>query len=111
MWQPNKLEQERLDKLRELEAAGLAAYPARVERTHTNAQAIAALEAYEAEHPGVSAADGTDIQVTVTGRIRRVNIKGKLSFLWTDMSDRKRHDFDNTIIYDGRSKSQYQRCV
>ena len=81
MWQPNKLEQERLDKLRELEAAGLAAYPARVERTHTNAQAIAALEAYEAEHPGVSAADGTDIQVTVTGRIRRVNIKGKLSFL------------------------------
>ncbi len=81
MWQPNKLEQERLDKLRELEAAGLAAYPARVERTRTNAQALAALETYEAEHLEIDSADGTDIQVTVTGRIRRANIKGKISFL------------------------------
>ncbi|MEO8393862.1 MAG: lysine--tRNA ligase [Chloroflexota bacterium] len=81
MWQPNKLEQERLDKLRELEAAGLTAYPARVERTRTNAQALAALETYEAEHLDIDSADGTDIQVTVTGRIRRVNVKGKISFL------------------------------
>ncbi len=81
MWQPNKLEQERLDKLRELEARGIKPYPARVERTHTNAEAIKALEAYEAEHPGEDLTNGTPITVTVTGRIRRVNIKGKISFL------------------------------
>ena len=39
MWQPNKLEQERLDKLHQLEALGISAYPARVERTHTSAEA------------------------------------------------------------------------
>ena len=82
MWQPsNKLEQERLEKLAQLEAAGIPAYPARVERTHTNTQALAALEAYEAEHPGEDVTNGTPISVTVCGRIRRVNVKGKISFL------------------------------
>ncbi|MEP7291495.1 MAG: lysine--tRNA ligase [Chloroflexota bacterium] len=80
MWQPNKLEQERLDKLNQLEAQGISAYPTRVERTHTAAQAVAALEAYEAEHLGTDSAE-TLIAVTVVGRIRRVNIKGKVSFL------------------------------
>ena len=80
MWQPNKLEQERLGKLNTLEAQGVTAYPARVERTHTTAQAVAELEAYEAEHPGADVAE-TPIAVTVAGRIRRVNIKGKVSFL------------------------------
>ncbi|KAG0344819.1 Chitin synthase, class 3 [Podila humilis] len=27
---------------------------------------------------------------------------GKLSFLWTDLTDTSRHDFDNLIIYDGK---------
>ena len=81
MWQPtNNLERERLEKLHELEAAGVPAFPARVTRTHSNAQAIAALEAYEAEHPGTDSAE-TPIEVTVCGRIRRVNLKGKVSFL------------------------------
>ena len=45
MWQPtNNLERERLEKLHELEAAGVPAFPARVKRTHSNAQAIAALK-------------------------------------------------------------------
>src|SRR5689334_2819998 len=82
MWQPsNNLEQERVEKLRQLEAAGIAAYPARVERAQTNAQAIQALEAYEAEHPTPDPSGETPIHVTVTGRIRRINIKGKISFL------------------------------
>ncbi len=82
MWQPsNNLEQERVEKLREIEAQGIAAYPARVTRTHTNAQAIAALEAYEAEHPDGDSTEGTPLAVTVAGRIRRVNVKGKVSFL------------------------------
>ncbi|KAF9562029.1 hypothetical protein EC968_005408 [Mortierella alpina] len=28
--------------------------------------------------------------------------RGKLSFLWTDLNDESRHDFDNVIIYDGK---------
>lgn len=78
MWQPNKLEQERLDKVRELESQGVSPYPARVSRTHTCAAAIAAHEAFEAS-------GDTDPEhapaVIVCGRIRRVNIKGKVSFL------------------------------
>ncbi len=74
-WQPNKLEAERLEKLRELEARGVAAYPARVRRTHSAAQAIAAFEAAEAQP------EPPTVEVTVCGRIRRVNIKGKLAFM------------------------------
>ena len=82
MWQPsNNLEQERVEKLRQLEAAGITPYPARVERTHTSAQALAAFEAYAAEHPETAESGETPVQVTVTGRIRRINIKGKISFL------------------------------
>lgn len=74
-WQPNKLESERLDKLRELEARGVLGYPARMHRTHTSAQAIAAFEAAESQPEAVP------VEVTVCGRIRRVNIKGKLAFM------------------------------
>lgn len=80
MWQPNKLEQERVDKLNALEAQGIVAYPARISRTHKSSEAIAALEDYETQNPGVDVSE-TPVEVTVVGRIRRVNIKGKLSFL------------------------------
>lgn len=78
-WEPNRLEQERLDKLATLEAAGINAYPARVHRTHTAAQAIAAYE--EAERSAASPETVPAIEVTVAGRIRRQNVKGKVSFL------------------------------
>ena len=82
MWQPsNNLEQERLEKLRQLEAAGITPYPARVERTHTSTQALTAFEAYAADHPETAESGETSVQVTVVGRIRRINIKGKVSFL------------------------------
>ncbi|MDX2163082.1 MAG: lysine--tRNA ligase [bacterium] len=89
MWIPNRLEQERLDKLREIEARGVAAYPARVQRTHTCAAAIAAYTAAEREAPAATAPDGgtvpaegvPSITVIVTGRIRRQNIKGKVAFM------------------------------
>jgi lysyl-tRNA synthetase, class II len=77
IWQPNKLEEERLQKVQEIEARGIEPYPRRVQRTHTAAQAIAAYETLEPQ--GIEVAEGQE--VTVTGRIRRVNIKGKLSFL------------------------------
>jgi lysyl-tRNA synthetase, class II len=77
MWQPNKLEQERVEKIQQLEGRGVETFPRRVQRTHTAAQAIAEYEALESRDP--EAAEG--LEVTVCGRIRRVNIKGKLSFL------------------------------
>ena len=77
MWQPNHLEAERLQKVQEIEARGIEPYPRRVQRTHTAAEAISAYEALEPQ--GLEVAEALD--VTVTGRIRRVNIKGKLSFL------------------------------
>lgn len=77
MWQPNKLEIERVEKIQELEARGVETFPRRVQRTHTAGEAIAEYEALEAHDP--EAAEG--MEVTVCGRIRRVNIKGKLSFL------------------------------
>ncbi len=76
-WQPNKLEQERLDKAAQLEADGIPLYPRRARRTHTNAQAIAEYIQRESHNPDESA----PLTVTVCGRIRRVNIKGKVSFM------------------------------
>ncbi len=76
MWQPNNLEQERLDKAQALRERGVALYPRRSTRTHRIADAIAAFAALPADTPEDQAP-----QVTVTGRVRRVNIKGKLSFM------------------------------
>ena len=73
MWQPNKLENERLEKARRLEAADVPLFPARCERSHAIADAVAAFERAEAE-------GGDDIRVAVAGRIRRLNSKGKVSF-------------------------------
>jgi lysyl-tRNA synthetase class 2 len=72
-WEANRVEQDRLEKLTALETRGVAAFPPRVQRTHSSAQAIAAYEA---------AGDAADpIEVIVCGRIRRVNLKGKVSFM------------------------------
>ena len=71
MWQPNKLENERLEKANRLEAAGVLLYPGRCQRTHSVAGAIEAFHSEEA--PGST-------YVSVVGRIRRLNSKGKISF-------------------------------
>ncbi|MCS7070345.1 MAG: OB-fold nucleic acid binding domain-containing protein, partial [Anaerolinea sp.] len=78
-WQPNKLELERLTKVDELEAKGVEVFPKRVQRTHTAAEALALGEANDAilNDPERAAA----LTVTVCGRVRRVNIKGKIAFL------------------------------
>jgi lysyl-tRNA synthetase class 2 len=78
MWQPtNSVEQDRLMKVNELRARGVDLYPRRAQRTHSATQAIAAFEQAEAQDPAAA----EQIQVTVAGRIRRANIKGKLSFM------------------------------
>lgn len=74
-WQPaNTVEQERLNKLQTLIERGVDAYPARVSRSHTTAEAIAAFEAIEGQ-------EGVQAAVTVCGRIRRVNLTGKIAFM------------------------------
>lgn len=78
-WQPNRLEQERMDKLNALEATGVTGFPKRVQRTHTTAQAKALAEANPALLDDPTQA--TDLVVTVCGRIRRVNLTGKIAFL------------------------------
>ncbi len=73
MWQPsNNLEQERLDKLRQLQARGASPYPNRVKRTHTTVEAFRAFEAVEDQ--------AIPVEVTVCGRIVRQNLKGKVYF-------------------------------
>lgn len=76
-WQPaNTVEEDRLEKLRRLEAAGINPYPPRVERTHTTQAAIAAYEAAETANPEEPEA----VAITVCGRVVRQNIKGKIYF-------------------------------
>ena len=81
MWQPNKLENERLEKAERLEAQGVTLYPARSKRTHAIAAAVQEFRRLEEDASADSAAEDDVIQVTVVGRIRRLNSKGKVSFL------------------------------
>jgi len=76
-WQPNKLELDRLEKARQLQEAGVQLYPRHAERTHTAVQAITDYQTREAENPEAANA----LEVIVCGRIRRANIKGKVSFM------------------------------
>jgi lysyl-tRNA synthetase class 2 len=66
------LERERLNKVERLRARGVEPYPARVQRTHTAAEAVAA---YEAAEPS-----GAAVKATVTGRLVLFRAMGKASF-------------------------------
>lgn len=66
------LEKVRLQKIEELRAEGIEAYPTRAQRTHTSAQAIAEFEAGEAEN--------REVKVTLAGRIRAMRSMGKITF-------------------------------
>jgi lysyl-tRNA synthetase class 2 len=68
----NELELERLKKLNRLRGRGLEPYPARVARTHTNQQALAAFNAAESQNEAVEAA--------VVGRLVLIRPMGKASF-------------------------------
>lgn len=71
----SSLEQIRLQKIKDLRAAGLEPYPTRAERTHTSAQAIAALDAVTTDGQVTQ-----QISATLTGRIRATRPMGKLTF-------------------------------
>ncbi len=65
-------EEQRRLKLAHLLEAGIDPYPARAERTHTTAEAVAALEGASPEAAGPT--------VTVVGRLVSIRIMGKSSF-------------------------------
>ena len=71
--EPTDLEKPRIEKLERLRSQGVEPYPARVERTHSIAQALAALEA--AQEAGK---DGPE--VAVAGRLRSIRAMGKATF-------------------------------
>ncbi len=78
LFDPERLtdqEQARLSNLEALRAAGIEPYPARVKRTHTIAEARALYESGEAG----------DDPVSVTGRLKRIRVMGKMSF--ADLED------------------------
>jgi lysyl-tRNA synthetase class 2 len=68
----NPLEKIRLQKLEELRAEGVEAYPTRAQRTHLSTEAIAEFDAAEKE--------GREVRVTVAGRLRALRPMGKLTF-------------------------------
>ncbi|MEX1021289.1 MAG: amino acid--tRNA ligase-related protein, partial [Litorilinea sp.] len=83
-------ERARLENLHALQAAGIDAFPARTARTHTIAQARELYrsqhgepEPHEAHAPGT--AQPTTEPVTVTGRLKRIRVMGKMSF--ADLED------------------------
>jgi lysyl-tRNA synthetase class 2 len=69
----SELEQQRVEKLERLRARGIEPYPHRVERTHTIAEALAALEA-------AKTAGKEGPLVSVTGRLRSMRVMGKVAF-------------------------------
>lgn len=80
MWQPsNNLEEDRLKKANDLREREVDLFPRRVERTHTTAEALALYEQAEVQADDPKEID--PIPVTVAGRIRRANVKGKVSFM------------------------------
>ncbi len=68
-----ELERQRVEKLERLRALGIEPYPHRVRRTHTIAEAIAALEEAEA-----SGKEGP--YAAITGRLKSMRVMGKVTF-------------------------------
>ena len=72
MTEYTSLEKIRLQKLEELRAEGVEAYPTRAHRTHLSVEAIKELEIAEKE--------GRELKLTLAGRIRAMRPMGKISF-------------------------------
>jgi lysyl-tRNA synthetase, class II len=75
-WEPSRLEAQRLEKLAQLEQAGIDPFPPRAQRTHTTAAAAAAFTA---------AAEDEEVAVTLCGRLTAMRDMGKTVF--ADLTD------------------------
>ena len=74
----NVLEQNRIEKLKRLQAAGIEAYPTRADVSHSSVGAIAEFEAREKATP-----EGTEVEkgvVKLAGRLRSMRPMGKITF-------------------------------
>ena len=74
----NVLEQNRIEKLKRLQAAGIEAYPTRADVSHSSVGAIAEFEAREKTTP-----EGTEVKkgvVKLAGRLRSMRPMGKITF-------------------------------
>jgi len=78
MTEYNSLEKIRLQKLEELRAEGVDAYPTRAQRTHLSVEAVAEFESAEKE--ASSSGLAREVKVTLAGRIRATRAMGKVSF-------------------------------
>ena len=89
MFDPDSLtdqEQARLNNLERLREAGIEAYPARVQRTHTIAEARALFPAFDAEDAeAIASTIIPDERVSIVGRLKRIRVMGKMSF--ADLED------------------------
>jgi len=74
----SSLEKIRLQKIEQLKAEGIDPFPHRSQRTHTNQQAITALEA--SEKNAIQHDSPEIVAVTLAGRIRAMRPMGKLTF-------------------------------
>jgi len=79
-WQPNALEQRRIEKAETLRDAGMHPYPRRIERTHTTSEAIDLFEAAEKEKETAEGEAVAEIAATLCGRLVSFRDKGKLVF-------------------------------
>lgn len=75
----SELEKIRLQKLVRLRAAGMEPYPARAERSHTSAQALADYAARLAAEPAADTHTASGHYV-VAGRLRSIRVMGKAAF-------------------------------
>jgi lysyl-tRNA synthetase class 2 len=75
----SELEKIRLQKLVRLRAAGMEPYPARAERSHTSAQALADYAARLAAEPAADTHTASGHYV-VAGRLRAIRVMGKAAF-------------------------------
>ena len=73
-WQPNKLEQGRLEKLDKLRSAGIQPYPLRANRTHTITEATNQFLATEQDDAG------TPLEASLCGRLVSMRDMGKTVF-------------------------------
>ncbi|MEA1999340.1 MAG: OB-fold nucleic acid binding domain-containing protein, partial [Euryarchaeota archaeon] len=70
----SNLEEIRLGKIEALQEQGINPYPRRVERTHTNLEAIHAFEKIKDNE------DAEPIHATLVGRVRSMRPMGKITF-------------------------------
>lgn len=74
----NVLEQNRIEKLKRLQAAGIEAYPTRADVSHRSIDAVAEFETREKQTP--AGADVEKVTVKLAGRLRSMRPMGKITF-------------------------------